>query len=289
MNLVHVVARTRGGFDQVTQWASGRWLWSHLREHFPDALAACLMPNHLHLLVPWLHHMRDVLRRVLQHHTRQFGARWDLGPETPVHTQAIARRVFRYDALNPYWPNLVDDPLKWPWSTLRDAVGAIADPWITRAMLRERLGWTPAQAHEFVVSDPDCTPATRRPVASIPAAGSVLVGLDAIVNACAASLRAHPDDLGVRGHPMRPTVIALARGFGSPSIAEFASLCRVSERGVSRLQRRVDPAAVRAATACLADPRLRIWACPPTANVGNRDAGPPWTWPTGAERLESRR
>jgi hypothetical protein len=259
---VHLVAHTRGGFDRVAQWASGSWLWEHLRGSFPVVLAACLMPDHLHLLVRWWAEVQEALRRVLQHHGRQFGARWDLGPVTPVNTKEIARRVVRYHGLNPLREGLVDDPLAWVFSTLRDGVGAIADPWVSPARLQDCLDWTPSTMHRFVVSDPACGPETRRPIQRL-RPGCAVVGLDAVIDACAASLRAAPDDLRRRGHPMRPTFVALARRHGCPTLATLADACGISERNVFRLEARSDPNTVRAAELCLGDPRLRIWSAPP--------------------------
>ena len=259
---MHLVAHTRGGFDRVVEWASGSWLWAHLRRSFPVALAACLMPNHLHLLVRWWDGAQDALRRVLQHHGRQFGARWDLGPVTPVNTKAIARRVVRYHVLNPLSDGLVDDPLSWVFSTLRDGVGAIADPWVSPARLRRCLDWTPAAMHRFVVSHEACGPATRRPIERLPPGGAA-VSLGAVIDACAASLRAEPADLRRRGHAMRSTFLALARRHGAPTLADLANACGLSERGLFRLARRIDPATVRAAEICLGDRRLRLWNTPP--------------------------
>lgn len=199
---------------------------------------------------------------MLQHHGRQFGARWDLGPVTPVNTKAIARRVVRYHGLNPLRARLVDDPLSLVFSTLRDGVGAIADPWVSPERLQHCLDWTPAAMHRFVVSDPACGPATRRPIQRL-APGSAAVGLGAVIDACAASLRAEPDDLRRRGHPMRPAFVGLARRHGSPTLAELADACGISERGIFRLEQRIDPAAIRAAETCLGDPRLRLWDTPP--------------------------
>ena len=63
----------------------------------------------------------------------------------------------RYTVLNPSRAGIVDDPLSWPWSTHRDVVGAIADPWVTAERLGAALGSRMASAqdiHAYVSGDP---------------------------------------------------------------------------------------------------------------------------------------
>lgn len=49
---MHWVAHTRGNFRNVCGAKSARWLWAHLKAAFPKAYALCLMPDHVHLVVP---------------------------------------------------------------------------------------------------------------------------------------------------------------------------------------------------------------------------------------------
>lgn len=51
MAAVHFVATPKRGFHMLEP-KYARWLWEHLRRAFPRALACCLMPDHLHLLLP---------------------------------------------------------------------------------------------------------------------------------------------------------------------------------------------------------------------------------------------
>ena len=47
----HVVARTFGKFTPFTQPQKAHWVWHRLKAAFPEALAATLMPTHLHLVL----------------------------------------------------------------------------------------------------------------------------------------------------------------------------------------------------------------------------------------------
>ena len=258
----HLVAHTRDGWRDVVSWDSAIWLWDHLRQAFGDALAGLLMLDHLHLLAADAEDRLPLLRRILQHHARRFGARWDLGPVTPCHTRAILRRTARYIFLNPPRDGLIDDPLAWPFSTLRDAMGITADPWGGPALVRRELGYTSAQLHAYVTSDENCSPAARKRPRRFDPSRPWAVNLDAIASACASALRCSLDDLSLRGSPMRSTFVALALRVGAPRLIDLAERCAVSVRAVHDLKHRADPAALEAAARCLADPRLLIWRWP---------------------------
>lgn len=85
----------------------------------------------------------------------------------PVETPGVLtdrekiQRNIRYVILNPVRAGLVDDPLSWPWSTHRDFVGAVVDPWVDeeriRAVLRmDRPGFK-TWMHAYVASDDSVT------------------------------------------------------------------------------------------------------------------------------------
>lgn len=90
---VHIVAHTRLGWSFVCEPASARWLWAALTDTFPEIWSGCLMPNHLHAGVGSGPGKLAELERLLAKHRRRFGAGWDVGPPTAVHTLAIARRT----------------------------------------------------------------------------------------------------------------------------------------------------------------------------------------------------
>jgi hypothetical protein len=133
----HWVATTRGGDSSLLWPERAGWLWGRLRARIPEALSNLLMPEHLHLVAPPGYGVG--LRRVLTAFTGRFGVRFDVLPPEPAHSLAIAGRKVRYGLFNPVRRRLVGDPLLWPWSTLRDLVGATADPWTPMSRIASTL------------------------------------------------------------------------------------------------------------------------------------------------------
>ena len=129
------VAHCRWPFAPIAERSSATWLWTGLREIFGSALAAALMPNHLHVVAPTPDPQieLDRLRHLLGAYARVFGVGWNRIPDPkPLVTIDKLVRQVRYIALNPCRPVrvgtesivLVRDPLLWEWSTHRDAIGA---------------------------------------------------------------------------------------------------------------------------------------------------------------------
>ncbi len=259
---MHVVAHTRGGFDDVARWDSAAWLWPRIRRVFPDAAANLLMPDHTHTLAPCDEVRLAGFRRVLQHHGRLFGTRWDVAQPQAVLSGAIARRVARYNILNPVRARLVADPLRWPWSTFRDALGLVHEPWVGEAVIRRLLGYSAAQFWRYCVNDETCGADARRPLVHPSRDRPIAASFDALAVACASALRCQPEDRLRKAHPCRATFVALARGVGHPPSAELAADCGVSCRAIPALHRRADPTAVASASRCLVDPRLHTWRTP---------------------------
>ncbi|MBI4704176.1 MAG: hypothetical protein HY744_23960, partial [Deltaproteobacteria bacterium] len=175
------------------------------------------------------------------------------------------RRLVRYLALNPCRAGLASDPLSWPWSTHRDVVGAVADPWIDGSRLAAALV-LPAQgfavAHHAYVSGDPCvstagTPFSRR-AAPTPVAVQPLAALAA---AAAAANRAAPADIKRRS-PTRALLLELAGRHGWQDGPRLAALCEVGRWTVWRGLHQRDEAALAAAELCLGDERLRIWRTP---------------------------
>lgn len=140
-------------------------MWHALRRNWPEAYAACLMPDHLHLLIA----ARDARaeHQSLVHLLGAFSraitpASWHVAAPEPVRTAEHARRTVRYILLNPCRARLADDPLAWPWSTHRGVAGAELDPWVSAERLARALGRSPAgfarQLHAFVSGDPSVSP-----------------------------------------------------------------------------------------------------------------------------------
>lgn len=268
---VHWVARTRGGFRGVCRGASARWLWRHLRAVFPRAYALCLMPDHVHLIVPGRADLAS-FRRVLAHHGRLFGCAWHRADATPCTTAEILLRAVRYVILNPVRAQLVSDPWAWPWSTLRELGGVVVDDW-TRAAVRglTRAPW--ARVLERLTQLDDGTaPARPRPASGD---APVVASLSAIAAAAASSLRTDPGDISTRG-PTRRLFVQLALSVGYPRLGDLAQACGVRPRAIREAAREGDHEDLRRALRCLRDERLRIHDAPePTASArrGLRRAG----------------
>ena len=150
--MYHLVARTSVGL-LFTTWEEAHALWGRITRACPGMEALCLMPNHVHL-----QHRQDLrvpLAQALRGHSRSLNAAQGLRgnriePLPAAHFAADAqkrRRETRYIHLNPCRARLVDDPLAWPWSTYRDAVGLALRPVRARHPDPERL-------HAYTSSDP---------------------------------------------------------------------------------------------------------------------------------------
>ncbi|HEY3354738.1 MAG TPA: hypothetical protein VGQ83_15905, partial [Polyangia bacterium] len=184
--LCHIVVHAAGRLTPLAPFEAAAVTWLRLREEYPLALGAVLMPDHFHLLVDIADPdgVRRRLGAVLSGLTRSepYGRRrrrlWDPVPTPdPVRNLRHLRRDVRYLALNPCREGLARDPLSWVWSTHRDVMGAVADPWVTADRLAAALrlparGFTPAH-HAYVAADPTVhvagTPApTPAPARDVP-------------------------------------------------------------------------------------------------------------------------
>lgn len=176
---MHLVARAKAGRHPFEDPAAAWWFWWRLRRRFPNIAAACLMPNHLHLLVrsnrPELD--RRGLGVLLAGFSRHLGQRslWQKVPSPArIPDRKHLLRQVRYVHLNPCRDGLVDDPLRWPWSTHRGVMGAAMDPWVTPAMLAGALGRATrgfgGWLHHYVSSDPSVSVSGTPPPAGLKAA-----------------------------------------------------------------------------------------------------------------------
>ncbi len=194
--VIHTVAHARAAqrplSDPDACWA----LWRRLRREFPDVLAACLMPDHLHMLLQSL--ARDEARRRLGRQLGAFSRERSAGPQwqpVPQPTRVLGddkvERQIRYIHLNPDRAGLVTDPMSWLWSTHRDVIGARVDPWVGADKLAAALGRPDPDFttwfHRYVSSDPTVA-VSGTPLPGLARAGT----LDEIEEAacCAAARRA---------------------------------------------------------------------------------------------------
>lgn len=260
--LVHLVARALPGNKPLLEPASAWWLMWRLRFAFANALAACLMPDHLHLLLltMWPHAERARLGRILGSFAVRAGVShlFERVPEAqPVASGQHLERLVRYVHLNPCRAKLVDDPLCWPWSTYRGLLGAELDPWVSADRLAEALGRKTRDfggwLHRYVTSDPSVrVDGTALPQAC-PPRDLPAVPLDQIRRA---ALSATPWS-GPAERRCCIVELASQQGWhGSEVIARAAGLAGRSVRRV--LAGTSDPAAIRAAQLCLGDARLTL-------------------------------
>ncbi len=130
-----------------------RALFDLVAATFPDAVAICVMPDHVHIVAPAgeghrLGHLASAYARWRNAHRGERGPVWErLPPAEALPNAKHLRRTVRYVHLNPCRDGLVPDPLAWPWSTHRDATGFAAAP--IRAREHD-----PARFHRWVSSDP---------------------------------------------------------------------------------------------------------------------------------------
>lgn len=151
--MFHLVARGADRRLLFRTWTEGVALWRRVVRAQPGLVALVLMPDHLHLIAP--SDSRLALAAALSGFARWRNARRDeagpvfapLPPAEPLVDDDKRRRSVRYLHLNPCRARLVRDPLAWPLSTHRDAVG-LASP----AVIRPHPD--PARFHGYVSADP---------------------------------------------------------------------------------------------------------------------------------------
>jgi hypothetical protein len=270
--MVHLPIRARKGTLLFRTWEEGLALWRILLRALPELVALCIMPDHAHLLLP----RGDVARRVARamsgyarwrnHHRGERGAVWDAQPPCEELPDALhARRTHRYVHLNPCRKGLVADPLAWPLSTHRDAVGLAARPTVPREHDPERF-------HHYVSADP-----------SVDVTGTALPGVtfgdpsvEDVVAAVSAVCRTSPEGLRVRG-PARDLAIRTALAHGLRDADVLGVRFGVDPSVVRRARGDVVPRGTRQAHPALAacvravgDPRF------PALHAGDLRRQPAW-------------
>lgn len=271
LRYAHYTAKTERQLCIFSDIALANLAWTGLRAAFPGALAATLMPDHLHLVAPDRGEAGAIaLRRVLKRLVRHLDGPWTKWWAPVPLPEAIAsreklRRSVRYVWLNPCRPwgsavgavQLIDDPLVWPWSTLRDAVGAIIDPWTPAARVVHAFGWADARfpehrLHAYATRDEHVSRGARLfPEVASPRTSS----LKAVQLAALAATRARPEALRRRGRPRRVMVgLAYQQGWDRPQ--RLAEQLGVHPDSVSRIARSTHSDETGVAALCL-DPRLQ--------------------------------
>lgn len=228
-------------------------LWVRLLREAPGPIALVLMPDHVHALYGW--NVTASLRRAMasfarwRNHRRGADGRvWRTMPAPELVVAGPKRpRVERYVVLNPCRKHLCADPLQWPWSTYRDALGLAA--WPVRSAVSDPHGF-----HAYVSADP--TVAVQGTELPTPFGGVLegAGGLSTLVDAVSAVTRTPIEELRRRG-PARTGLVRSARAFGGWPHREIAALAGITQRSVRRITPVPDPV-VRAVGRVLGDPRF---------------------------------
>lgn len=249
-------------------------LWSRLRQAFPIVSSASVMPTHVHTAAPaeCERHARCRMASFLSGLSRSkaLALTWEPTPlAKPIPDPRIHRRTDRYILLNPCRDHLVDDPMLWPWSTHRDVVGAVVDPWVDArelALLHGQSAQGFAEAwHRYVARDETVARhaiAQPRRLAGPYAHGTSLI---ALISAALVSTRSRLDALR-RRTPTRAIFLALAQRHGLADGTVLRRVCNVSRNTIYRQRHQRPPAGLEAAERCLAEPRLRRHVEPEVAS-----------------------
>jgi len=269
--MVHLAVRMLPGLDPLADPERARWLWGRLRVGFPGALAAALMPGHLHLvaLVESVSGARSRLARTLGWWSRRYPVakgfrQWEPVPEPRrLVDRKHLRRTLRYVGLNPCRDRLASDPLTWVWSTHREVCGAVVDPWVTGERVASALGegsrGFARRWHAYVSADPSVAVDGTPFPASEPERRVPVWPLEDIARAAAAATRAGSFEWIRRPGVSRDLFVALclAQGWRRPS--SIAPALQVGQRMAQKLVRRgagVESEALDAGLLCLGDERL---------------------------------
>lgn len=247
--MLHFVARARRGRLLFVDWTEARALWDRTVRGCPGLLALVLMPDHLHLL-----HELDVRDRLAQAiaacaqwRNRRRGERGPLVERLPAADRALQgdkrARALRYVHLNPCRARLVDDPLSWPFSTHRDAVGLATFPVVPAHP-------DPTWFHAYVSSDPTVrVDGTELPTWSVATTSAAQV-----LHAVSASTRTPLPAVACRGSA-RSLYLRAARTLTADPHATIGLGVGVSRSAVLGSPARED-ARVRAVARVIGDPRL---------------------------------
>jgi hypothetical protein len=220
---------------------------------------------------------RDAFGRLLGLFQRRLGLRRPLWEPVSridvIDDPKMLARTVRYVALNPCRAKLASDPLEWLWSTHRDVVGAVADPWVTAESLagaldRHEKGFV-ERFHAYVSGDPSVAVAGTHMPGPARAQPVPLEPLERIAAAAVAATRGTFADLERKGVTRRLFVL-LARHQGWRDTSLIASMCNMTPRAVRYIALVKDPALLAAGAMCLGDERLLRASGDPMRRAGRR-------------------
>ncbi len=258
-----------------------RWLWPRLRRAFPDALAACILPNGVQLVhlgnePRW---MTRRLNRLMGQLGRRFSVRGrcaDTWVQRPLTSNAAILQAIQQVIASPCREKLVDEPASWVFSTYRDLLGAVVSPWVSPARLanwvpishlstRALAGVNSKNTHHGLPPDRNAL------LLPAPAAATTEPRLTFLATAAAAATRQTPAQIRQRGST-RNIFVRLAILHGSGSHRQLAARCDCSLRTIFHILTRDIEDEVHAAQLCLEDPRLRSFENLPQPSAASTDS-----------------
>lgn len=245
----HFTPRAVRGTVLFRDWEEARRLWDAVVRHVPALRAAVLMPDHLHVLAPEAAHrgLGRAMRAFARERNRRRGTdgpAWSHEPYVSrVSNREHLRRTVRYIYLNPVRAGLVDDPLAWPFSTLRDSLGLAVAP-VRPAVAR------PDWLLDYVSRDADAG-IDGSPWPAPPAAPP---GPEAVL-AAVSSLGRYPVAWIRRRGPARSLFLAACRAHAAGGADAIARLAGVAASTVYRKPARTDAEVGRVLRVC-GDPRF---------------------------------
>ena len=229
--------------DQICNIAKSLWNGNF------EVVAVCVMPDHVHAMTR--HSNREAFGAVVSAWTRWRNAgrgvrgRAVMRIPEPHHlaTRDKIRRSERYIHLNPCRARLVHDPLAWPLSSYRDAVGLGLRP--CRAASHE-----PNRLHRYTVEDESVTADTS----FLPNTHLGEPSVGEVGDAVAALYRAPRSALRGRGE-VRTTFIRAARVLTTATAGVIGEACGVTDRSVRAVAATRTDETVLVSRICR-DPRL---------------------------------
>lgn len=243
--------------------------WRSLKRSFPNAGAAVLMPDHIHLLLLESESPRapSVFGGIVSGISRDVATPWRrISPPTRIADLKHLQRSLRYVLLNPVRAKLTQDPTTWRWSTYRDWIGATVHRWPGPLELVRECSKSGLGVQNYVLSDSMVKGRNGGPVEPLQAPAAprdfcTAHSLDALAGATAVALEQPVAELP-RDAEMRRHFVRLAHYVGYRDSSHLARVCRVSMRTIQRLVVPEGPsvgdtAVLRPGLLALGEPRLR--------------------------------
>jgi len=232
----HLVCRSVPGRLLFTTSEEGRKLYQYLVMGVPAVVSACVMPDHVHLQTA-VDGRRPFGRSLAAYAQWRNAARGERGAvfgrspaPAPLATADKVRRTARYIHLNPCRAGLVADPLAWPLSSYREAVGLAVSPF-------RQADVDPAATHAYVSGDPS----VRERGTLLPARQLAIPSVHEVFEAVAALTRCTAADLCRRG-PGRSLFVRAARTLTPASAGAIAAMVDLTPRAVRSVAPRLVPA-----------------------------------------------